>query len=154
MVKWIILSVLLLPVGEFATFVLVAWLIGFGWALALMLATSIAGFVALRWAGRGPLAQFRDAVAENGLARFEANTAGLLTVLGGIMLILPGFLTDLAGALLLIGPLQRRIVANFDRAASGGRQSRRSAVIDLKPDEWRQMPDRESQGNDRHADRR
>ena len=59
MVKWIIIAVLLLPVAEIATFVLVALLIGFGWAFLLMLATTLAGFVVLKRAGRGGFATFR-----------------------------------------------------------------------------------------------
>ena len=150
MVKWIIVAVLLLPVAEIATFVLVALVIGFGWALSLMLATSIAGFLVLRRAGRGRLARFRVAVADSDITGFEANTGGFLTVLAGILLFLPGFLTDLLGAVLLIGPIRRRCTSAFRRAAkgfkSGGATGR--SVIDLPPDQWRQVPDRE-QPNDR-----
>ena len=68
MVKWIIVAVLLLPVAEIATFVVVGLVIGFGWALVLSLVTSIAGFLVLQQAGRGRLAGFRNTVAKDGLA--------------------------------------------------------------------------------------
>jgi len=144
MVKRIIVGILLLPVAEVAAFVLVGLLIGFLWAFLLTIATSIAGFVVLRRAGRGRLARFRAAVSENNMAGIEANTSGFLLVLAGILLFLPGFLTDLAGAVLLIGPLRRRWAAAFRGIVSGGANSRGREVIDLKPDEWRQMPDRDS----------
>jgi len=143
MVKRIIVGILLLPVAEVAVFVLVSLLIGFAWAFVLSIATSIAGFVVLRQAGRGRLARFRAAVSENDRAAIEANTSGFLLVLAGILLFLPGFLTDLAGALLLVGPLQRRWAATFQRVVMGATGSGGREVIDLKPDEWAQVPDRD-----------
>ena len=53
MVKWIIIAILLLPVAEIAAFILVAAIIGLGWAFLLMLATTLPGFLVLRRAGRG-----------------------------------------------------------------------------------------------------
>ena len=64
MVKYIIVAILLLPVAEIAVFLLVAALIGFLGAFTLMLATTLAGVVVLRRAGRGRIAQFRVAVAD------------------------------------------------------------------------------------------
>jgi UPF0716 protein FxsA len=143
MVKWIIAAVLLLPVAEIATFVVVTLFIGFGWALALLLATTIAGFLVLRRAGRGRLARFRATVAESDIASFEANTAGFLTVLAGILLFLPGFLTDLAGALVLLRPVRRRCAAALRQAVMGSaRTGGRGSLVDLAPDEWKQEPDR------------
>jgi UPF0716 protein FxsA len=145
MVKWIIVAILLLPVAEIATFVLVAAIIGVGWAFTLMLATTIAGVLALRRAGRGQLAHVRVAMTERNVAGFEADTAGFLTILAGILLVLPGFLTDLAGALLLLDPVRRRSAAAIQRAVSGlGRATRDSSVVDLAPDEWKQEPDRKA----------
>ena len=110
MVKWIIIAVLLLPVAEIATFVVVALLIGWGWAFLLTAATTFAGFVVLKRAGRGRLANFGAAVTRNDTAGIEANAGSFLAVLGGILLFLPGFLTDLAGAALLLpaGPPRLR----------------------------------------------
>lgn len=143
MVKRIIVGVLLLPVAEVAIFVVVSLVIGFAWAVLLSIATSIAGFVVLRRAGRGRLARFRAAVSENDMSSIEANTSGFLMVLAGILLFLPGFLTDLAGAVLLIGPLRRRWAVAFRRMAMGDGPRGGREVIDLKPDEWTQMPDRD-----------
>lgn len=145
MVKWIIAAVLLLPVAEIATFAVTAMLIGLGWTLALMLATTVAGFLLLRRAGRRRIARFRTAVSESDVTRIEANTTGFLTVVAGLLLFLPGFLTDLAGALLLLRPVRRRCAAAFRHAVMGASHdgSRRS-VVDLAPDEWRQMPDRDA----------
>ena len=74
MVKWIILAILLLPLAEIAAFILVAVMAGLGWALILMLATTLTGFLVLRWAGRGRIARFRvarGAVCPKVFARHE-----------------------------------------------------------------------------------
>jgi UPF0716 protein FxsA len=145
MVKWIIVAILLLPVAEIATFVLVAAIIGIGWAFTLMLATTIAGVLVLRWAGRGRLAHVRIAVTESDVAALQADTAGFVAILAGILLFLPGFLTDLAGALLLIGPVRRRSATAFRWAVMGsGRSTGESSVVDLAPDQWKQEPDRKA----------
>lgn len=140
MMKWIIVAILLLPVAEIATFVVVALLIGWGWAFLLAAATSIAGFIVLKQAGRGRLANLGAAMARPDAAGIEANTGGFLAVLGGILLFLPGFLTDLAGVALLLPPV-RRVCATRVRAFAGTAAGSRS-VVDLEPDQWRQVPDR------------
>ena len=155
MVKWIVVAVLLLPVLEIAVFVAVAWLIGFGWAMALMLATTLAGFLVLKSAGRRRLARFRVAVADSDIAGFQAHTGGFLTVVGGILLLLPGFLTDMIGALLLLRPVRRWCAGAFRRAAKGfapGGGTRRP-VIDLDRDQWRQLPDRDQSKERKPQDR-
>jgi UPF0716 protein FxsA len=142
MVKHIIVAILLLPIAEIAVFLLVAALIGFLGAFALMLATTLAGVAVLRRAGRGRIAQFRVAVSDGEVTGVEANTGGFLTVLAGLLLVLPGFLTDLVGAALLIRPLRRWCGRTF-KAWVGRRQAAQRGVIDLSPDEWQQVPDRE-----------
>jgi UPF0716 protein FxsA len=142
MVKWIIIAVLLLPVAELATFVAVALLLGWGWAFLLMAATTITGFLVLKQAGRGRLANFGSAVSRNDTAAIETNTGSFLAILGGILLFLPGFLTDLAGAALLLPPVRRACAARF-RSIIGTPTGSRS-VLDLEPDQWRQTSDRET----------
>jgi len=144
MVKWFIIAILLFPAVEIAVFIAVAAIIGLLWALYLMLATTLAGALVLRRAGRRGIANFRVAVADTDIAGIEANTGGFLTILAGLLLFLPGFLTDLIGATLLIGPVRRRCSATFRQWVSG-RADR--SVIDLAPGEWEQVPDRELRNN-------
>jgi UPF0716 protein FxsA len=145
MVKWAIISILLLPVAEIAVFFIVAALIGWLWTFALMLATTLAGLFVLRRAGRKRIARFRVAVADTDITGIEANTGGFLTVFAGLLLFLPGFLTDLIGAALLIAPVRRWCAATFRRLVRS-RGPARNSVIDLAPSEWQQIPERERQG--------
>jgi len=148
MVKWIIIAILLLPLAEIAVFVLVAVFAGFVWALFLTLLTTLAGFAVLRHAGRGKIARFRVAVADTDVAGIQANTSGFLTVLAGLWLFLPGFLTDLIGAVLLIGPVRRWCGKTF-RVWIRRRNPGDRSTIDLAPGEWQQVPDRELPRNPR-----
>jgi UPF0716 protein FxsA len=145
MVKWVIITILLLPVAEIAVFFIVVAIVGWLWAFGLMFATTLAGFAVLRQAGRGRIARFRVAVADTDITGIEAHTHGFLTVLAGLLLFLPGFLTDLVGAALLIGPVRRWCAATFRRMVRRGDRARNS-VIDLAPGEWRQVPERERKG--------
>lgn len=142
MVKWIFLSLALLPIAEIAVFVAVAAHFGFLQALAFTILTSALGVLVLRHAGQAQLAQFRSAVGNGGMTVFEAHAGSLLTVLGGLLLVLPGFITDAIGALLLI-PALRRWIAGVFGGAVARRTQRETGVVDLDPEEWRQIPDRE-----------
>lgn len=143
MVKWIILAILLLPLAEIVAFIVVAAIVGLGYALILMLATTLAGFLVLRRAGRGRIARFRRvAVADTDVAGIQAHTSGFLTVLAGLLLFLPGFLTDAIGLALLIGPVRRGCGESF-RLWVRRRNSGERSTIDLAPGEWERVPDRE-----------
>lgn len=145
MVKWILIGLLALPVAELGVFILIASSIGLGWAFLIMLATSFAGFSVLRWAGYRRIALFRS-VSGGGIsgieAGIEANPDGFMVILGGILLAMPGFITDVIGALLLLGPVRRGCVALF-RRATGLREPPNDAVVDLDAHDWREVPDRE-----------
>jgi UPF0716 protein FxsA len=159
MVKWFIIAVLFLPVAEIAVFVLVAAQIGVSWALALMLATTLAGAVALRHAGRGELARLRMTVADTGQAGreswigklIEANAGGFLTVLAGLLLLLPGFLTDLLGLALLFRPIQRRLIKLIARRLHH-RDPEADGVVDLAQGEWQRVPDPRIKDATRHRE--
>jgi UPF0716 family protein affecting phage T7 exclusion len=60
-------------------------------------------------------------------------------MIGGILLVLPGFITDVAGALLLLPTTRRLIGAAIGRAVKKQRAARQPEVLDLAPDEWHQI---------------
>ena len=141
LVKWTLIGLLVLPAAELFAFFLVAALIGWLWAAGLFIATSIVGALLLRRFGRADLDRLRTAFARDGIRALHLETPGVGTMLGGILLIFPGFITDLLGAAL---PAVRRWAAA--RFATLARSSRRAPrddrVIELEPGEWHQIPDR------------
>jgi len=136
--KQITIALIALPLAELIVFAAVAATIGVAAALLLMIATSLAGGLVLRHVGRAGLGAVRAAV--DGPAEAAGAGAPLLLGIAGILLILPGFITDAAGALLLVPALRRHAVATFGRWMSAARDpDGRPAVVDLAPDEWRQV---------------
>ncbi len=136
--KWLLLGLLALPVMELAVFLAVAATIGLGWALILVLATSLAGALVLRHAGGSHISRMRVAMAEGSFASLQADGTGALVLLAGILLLIPGFITDFLGLLLLVGPLRRALAVSF---GAGGTSRRADGVVDLEPEQWHRVPD-------------
>jgi len=141
LVKWAIFGLLMLPFAEIAVFVVVGLKIGFLAALALIVLTSMAGMAVIRHAGSKEIERVRTAFGDRVITRTELDGPGFLTVLGGFLLVLPGFITDVLGLLLLL-PMTRRLLGSvLRRAAAGAPPPERPDVVDLPPDQWRQVPD-------------
>jgi UPF0716 protein FxsA len=136
--KYLLLAVLALPVLELVVFITIAQAIGFLWAMTLIAATSMAGAMVLRHAGGNHIARMRAAMGAGGFSALQADGAGTFTLLAGILLLIPGFITDVLGVLLLLAPLRRALGALFGlkRAPTRG-----DGVVDLEPEQWHQMPD-------------
>lgn len=140
LLKWAIFGLLWLPLAEVAVFVAVALKIGFLPALALGILTSLLGIAVIRSAGKGGVERVRTAFGDRMISRVELDGPGFLTVVAGALLVLPGFLTDIAGLLLLLPFTRRLIHAALRRAAvQADRASGRPEVVDLSPDQWRQV---------------
>src|SRR5262245_2027226 len=136
----IAMTLLLLPLAEVAVFVAVALAIGFWQAVLLTMLTSVLGALLLRLAGQTHLQRFRNAPGI--VLTADATGRGLVMVLAGILLLVPGFITDAAGLLLLLPATRRRIGVSINRwlADAFGRDPHAPPVVDLDPDEWRRQP--------------
>ena len=139
LLKWALIGLLGLPAAELAAFVAVAATIGWFKAMLLLIATSLVGVALLRRSGRDNLAQLRAAVAQEGLAAIHLERPAVAAMTGGILLVVPGFITDILGAALFV-PMARRFLARkLGGLARAGRQVGDEHVIDLAPDEWRRI---------------
>lgn len=103
-------------VVEIAVFVLVGHRIGFGAALLLVFATSLLGAVLLRREGVRAWRGFRDA-AQAGLPPGAQVTDGLVGLVAGLLLAVPGLITAAVGALLILPPVRRLARHRVQRAA-------------------------------------
>lgn len=99
----------LLALAEVVVFVLVAGWIGAGATVLLALATSALGWVLLARQGTKALTDLRESARTRraGAGR-ELGDAGLVAA-GGVLMVLPGFLTDVVGLLCLL-PGTRSVV--------------------------------------------
>jgi len=138
--KYVLLAILLLPFMELAAFIAVAAQIGFLPALALIVAGSAGGVAILRHAGGGHIARVRVALGEGTFTALQADSSGGLILLAGILLAIPGFITDVIGLLLLVPPLRRAIGEAFAGRAAAPRAD---GVVDLPPEQWHRVPDPE-----------
>lgn len=128
------LALCLWMVLEFCAFALVTHLIGFFGAVCLGLVTTLLGAGILRNLGRGAAQGVRQALA-GGEIPHGRMLDGLLTACGAILLIAPGFLSDLAGLVLAAPSARQWLSRRF--GGSDDRQKHKSPnIIDLAPEDW------------------
>ena len=94
---------IVVPIAELYVIIQVGEAIGVLLTLALLFADAILGSLLLRHQGRGAWRRFNEALTQR---RFPGKEVadGLLIVVGGTLLLAPGFITDVFGLLLLIPP--------------------------------------------------
>ena len=100
---FVVLLFIVVPILELYVIIQVGQLIGVWPTLALLLADALLGSMLLKHQGRGAWRRFNEALSAG---RFPGKEVadGVLIVIGGTLLLAPGFLTDIAGLLLLIPP--------------------------------------------------
>jgi UPF0716 protein FxsA len=103
-----LLLILLLPILEIVGFIQVGDWIGAGPTIGLLALSAVVGVLLVRHQGLASLTR-AQAAAARGEAPIGTVLDGFCAVLAGILLIIPGFLTDILGIALLIGPLRRGI---------------------------------------------
>ena len=82
--------------------------------IALSILTAAIGTVLVRVQGFSVLLRVRDMLDRGDVPAIEV-LDGALLLIAGLMLLLPGFITDALGFLLLIPPLRRRLILRFVR---------------------------------------
>jgi UPF0716 protein FxsA len=108
---------LLLPIAEIYVIVKVGQAIGILPTLAILLLDGFVGAALARSQGRAAWARFNRALAEGRIPARETFD-GAMIIVGGALLLAPGFITDAVGFLLLIPPtrgLLRGAVARLAR---------------------------------------
>ncbi|HEY2334522.1 MAG TPA: FxsA family protein [Solirubrobacterales bacterium] len=110
---------IIVPIVEIYVIVQIGSLIGVWPTIALLLADAVLGSLLLHHQGRGAWRRFNAALAER---RFPGREVadGLLIAIGGTLLLTPGFVTDILGAIFLIPPT-RAIVRRLLRGYVGKR---------------------------------
>jgi UPF0716 protein FxsA len=99
----LVLIFIVVPLIELYVIIQVGNAIGLVPTLVLLLADALLGSMLLRYQGRAAWIQFNRALAENRLPHKEVFD-GILVILGGALLLTPGFITDIFGLILLIPP--------------------------------------------------
>lgn len=103
----LLLAFLLVPIVEIWVIIQVGHVVGAAWTVVLLLAESAIGAWILRREGRRAWARLREAmtsgVVQGRLPDRELADGGMLLV-GGTLLLTPGFVTDVVGFALVLPP--------------------------------------------------
>jgi UPF0716 protein FxsA len=94
-----------IPIAEIAVFIEVGDQIGLGWTLASIFATAIIGTALVRHQGLQTLARVRASMDRKELP-VQDLISGVCILVAGLLLVTPGFVTDMIGFLLLIPPFR------------------------------------------------
>ncbi|HEX3733907.1 MAG TPA: FxsA family protein [Solirubrobacterales bacterium] len=115
---FLVILFIVVPIAELYVIIQVGEAIGVLPTLALLLLDALLGSLLLRHQGRGAWRRFNAALAER---RFPGKEVadGLLIVVGGTLLLAPGFLTDIVGVFLLIPPTRAIARAVLRRVTIG-----------------------------------
>jgi UPF0716 protein FxsA len=133
----VVLLLLVAMVVEVAVLVAVGQAIGVLATILLLITASVVGVLLLRRESARTLAGFRDAVLTRRLPHREM-VDGMLIAAAGVLVLIPGFVSDLLGLALLFPParalISRRMVRGAERqmrsARAGGAFVVDSVVID------------------------
>lgn len=127
--RWLLVVLLATPVLELVVLVWVAHRLG-AWTVLLLLASAVLGVLILRRGGPSTLRRVREATRAGRPPTRELADA-FLTVLGGVLLVVPGFVTDVVGLACLVPPFRwgarALLLRVLSRAVSRGTVSFRTA---------------------------
>ena len=140
----LIVLFIIVPIAELALLIQVGSWIGFWPTLALLVLDAVLGSMLMRSQGRAAWRRFNQAIAEGRAPAREA-LDGVLVIFGGALLLTPGFITDVFGAVLLIPPTRALVRSVLVRrlshrvVVSGGRRQRgdydvEGTAVDVDPD--------------------
>ena len=109
---YIILSIfVILPVIEIATFIQFGSVLGTFNTILLIFVTAIIGIYLVRLQGLSTILNINNDI-QSGKAPIEHIIGGLIIAISGLLLLVPGFVTDLLGFIGLI-PHIRKLISQF-----------------------------------------
>ena len=113
---WIFLLILIAwPVAEIAVFLQVGDAIGFLATILLFLAAGALGLILLRAEGLSLLIRAQQQI-DRGVVPVREGFDALCLVIGGVLLVIPGFVTDILALLLILPPVRswlRRVIVRW-----------------------------------------
>lgn len=108
MVLFFLLAFIGIPLIEIVVFLHIGDLIGLWWTLTVVVATAIGGAVMLRVQGIAVLYRAKTHLAKGNMPLREIFD-GLCLLTAGALLLTPGFVTDIAGCLLLLQSVRTQL---------------------------------------------
>jgi UPF0716 protein FxsA len=125
--RLVLVALLLVPVLEIGLLIAVGHLIGVWPTIALVLVETLLGAYLVKREGLHARTALRTAVNSGQMPARQLTDAALVLV-GGVLLLLPGFLTDLVGLVFLL-PFTRPVTRRWLQAMVERQLLRRTGII-------------------------
>lgn len=139
---------LVIPALEISVFIAVGGAIGIVPTLLITIATAVIGTALMRSQGF-TLIQKIQKETDAGRVPGEDLGHGAMILMAGLLLLIPGFVTDAIGLLLFVPPIRHALWQFFVKrmnvtivqpGARPGRHGAQDGVVDLDENEWSQKP--------------
>ena len=138
LLRFLLFPILLLPLIEIAVLILVGSSIGVLATIGLSILAGFLGMALLRVQGFAVLAKMRSEMAL-GQAPDKSMADAAMIAMAGVLLMIPGFISDIIGILLFLPPVRALIRAFIGRRVTIVRSGERArpGVVDLDPADFR-----------------
>lgn len=130
MFYWLLLIFLVVPALEITLFIWLGGYIGPWWIFGIIMVTGILGVTFAKNQGIEALRKVRESMAE-GIPPGDYILDGISILIAGILLFIPGFLTDVIGLVLLI-PFTRKPLKNLLKYILINKFSKRKIIYHKK----------------------
>jgi UPF0716 protein FxsA len=123
----ILLLLISIPLIEICLFIKIGSYIGAFNTVSLILITAIVGIIYARYEGFNTLRSGMSQLIKNEIPVYEI-ISGAALAFAALLLILPGFATDLMGLILIFPPTRKLILKNFSKKYTSKNQKKKDYI--------------------------
>ena len=123
----ILLLLISIPLIEIYLFIKIGSYIGAFNTVSLILVTAIIGIIYARYEGFNTLRSGMSQLIKNEIPIYEI-ISGAALAFAALLLILPGFATDLMGLILIFPPTRKLILKNFSKKYTSKNQKKKDYI--------------------------
>ena len=123
----VLLLLISIPLIEIYLFIKIGSYIGAFNTVSLILITAIVGIIYARYEGFNTLRSGMSQLIKNELPVYEIISGAALTF-AALLLILPGFATDLMGLILIFPPTRKLILKNFSKKYTSKNKNKKDYI--------------------------
>ena len=123
----ILLLLISIPLIEIYLFIKIGSYIGAFNTVSLILITAIVGIIYARYEGFNTLRSGMSQLIKNEIPVYEI-ISGAALAFAALLLILPGFATDLIGLILIFPPTRKLILKNFSKKYTSKNQKKKDYI--------------------------
>ena len=128
--KIILISLITLPIVEIVLFVEIGSIIGSFNTISIIILSAFFGIYLIKTQAVIQLNQVRNKVLQ-GIRPDKEIMSGVITLLSGILFLIPGFLTDFVAIFLIIGPFRSSLISKYIFVDTSSKKQSRKSVIDV-----------------------